>query len=194
MPDYQRRRKILVVVLAIVAVLYVSRGWSIWPWHHRHHAEFSIDTDKNDRSISTSTSTSDGGTTVTRTAVGDGNTKVQLALPGGFKADVNVPKRYVEGRNMDMDGVGMYPGATVGSVDVNASLEKDKTLVTMGFDAPAAPAAVADWFQQRLTDKGRTVTRSGDTLTGKTEEGKTFTIALSPNGKDSRGVMTIQGN
>ncbi len=194
MPDYQRRRKILVVILVIAAIAYFSRNHLPWSHHHGVTVDINADSDGNasktitagDRSVTISTGD-------TRTAVGDGNTKMALALPGGFKADVNVPKRFIEGSHMDIDGVGMYPGATVGSVDVNAG-EGKKSVVTMMFDAPAAPAAVADWFQQRFADKGRAVTRAGDTLSGKTEEGKAFTIALSPNGKDSKGVMTILGD
>ena len=47
----------------------------------------------------------------------------------------------VEG-DFDIDGVKLYPGSKVGSVDVNAGETggKDKARVEMGFTSPAAPA------------------------------------------------------
>ncbi len=137
------------------------------------------------------TAASKGGVTI------DSDTdkgKFQLSLPGGIDANISVPGGMTSGAHFDIDGVGLYPGAKVSTVNVNASHKGDgkSAVVKIGFAAAADPAAVADWYQTKFADKKVTVTRDGETLTGKTEDRNDFTLAMTPGAKSgTAGLLTI---
>ena len=117
---------------------------------------------------------------------GDDDTgKVEINLPGGIGAKIAVP-----------GGVGLYPGAKVGSVKVDAaaSPKSRKATVAFGFSAraDAAAAAAADWYQREFDVKGTKVTRRSETLSGLTGDGDDFTIAMETVATGtSRGLVTI---
>lgn len=129
----------------------------------------------------------------------DANTdsgKFELKLPGGIEANVKVPGGMVDKADFDIDGVGLYPGAKVGSVNVKALTGKGgsngSATVKIGFSAPADAAAVADWYQQQFEARKVAVTRSGETLSGKTEDGDDFILAIAQAGAGaSKGELTI---
>jgi hypothetical protein len=129
----------------------------------------------------------------------DANTdtgKFELKLPGGIEANVKVPGGMVDKADFDIDGVGLYPGAKVGSVNVKALSGKGQgngsATVRIGFSAPADAAAVADWYQQQFEAKKVPVTRRGETLSGKTEDGDDFTLTVARDGAGaSKGELTI---
>ena len=127
----------------------------------------------------------------------DGDTesgKFEIKLPGGMEAKVKMPEGMAGKSKFDIDGVGLYPGAKIGSIKVRAVDKGGDTHATveMGFAAPADAAAVADWYEQQFAAKKVTVARSGDTLTGKTRDGDDFTLALAAaeTGK-AKGTLTI---
>jgi ABC-type glycerol-3-phosphate transport system substrate-binding protein len=124
--------------------------------------------------------------------------KFELKLPGGIDAKVNLPEGMDslggDHGKFDIDGVGLFPGAKVRSVNVNASAAKDSksAVVKIGFTAPGDAAAVADWYQRQFDAKHKSVTRSGETLSGTTDDGDAFTIALEAAGAGaSKGLLTI---
>jgi hypothetical protein len=127
----------------------------------------------------------------------DGDTetgKFELKLPGGIEAKVNLPEGVGENGTFDIDGVGLYPGARVQGVNVNASDTKTtrQAVVKITFSAPSDAAAVADWYQQQFDAKQKAVTRKGETLSGTTDDGDAFTIALNAAGTGaSKGLLTI---
>lgn len=140
----------------------------------------------------------DGDKTEARTDVtinGDTDTgKFELKLPGGIEAKVNLPDGIGEHGKFDIDGVGLYPGAKVRSVNVNASdaRETRTAVVKIGFAAPADAAAVADWYQQQFDAKHKMVARRGETLSGTTDDGDAFTLVLDAAGTGaSKGLLTI---
>ena len=85
----------------------------------------------------------DTGTTASATHITiDGDTdsdKLAVRLPGGIEAKVNLPGGMVNVGRFDIDGVGLYPGAKVHSVDVNAAdaARTDSAVLKIGFAAPA---------------------------------------------------------
>ncbi len=154
---------------------------------------------KDDGGSSVSISTSDDGkTTTTSTSSENGDSSatassVELKLPGGFEANVKGPHNFNDSTHVDIDGVGLYPGAKVSNVQVkvDASGDSDKhATVNMAFAAKSDPAAVADWYQQQFEAKKLAVTRAGNTLTGKSKDGDDFVIAALPN-KDGGTAGTI---
>ncbi len=132
---------------------------------------------------------------VTITA-GDGSgetSTVELKLPGGFEAKVKGPARMGEHSHVDIDGVGLYPGAKLGGVQVKVDASDEKgheANVDLSFSAKSDPAAVADWYQQQFEAKGVTATRTGNALSGKSKDGDDFTVTAAAN-KDGGTAGTI---
>ncbi|MFZ4689317.1 MAG: hypothetical protein ACOYLS_08770 [Polymorphobacter sp.] len=126
---------------------------------------------------------------------GDSETgKFEIKLPGGLEAKVKVPDGMTDGAKFDIDGVGLYPGAKVGSVKVNAQDRKTtkRAVVEIGFAAPADAAVVADWYQGQFEAKKIAISRTGETISGKTEDGDDFTLALKQAAPgNAKGVLTI---
>ena len=151
----------------------------------------------NDVKIDISSDDGKGATSVTVNADTDSG-KLELKLPGGIDTRINLPAGVNslgsgKGR-FDIDGVGLFPGASVHSVNVDASDKTDSksAIVKIGFNAPGDAAAVADWYQQQFEAKHKAVTRSGETLSGRTDDGDVFTIALESAGTGaSKGLLTI---
>lgn len=121
--------------------------------------------------------------------------KFEVKLPGGIEANVNVPGGIVDKAKFDIDGVGLYPGAKVGSINVKAHAGKgrDDAVVSIGFTAPADAAAVADWYQQQFEAKKIAIVRNGQSLSGKTEDGDDFTLAMETAAAGgTTGLLTIK--
>jgi hypothetical protein len=125
-------------------------------------------------------------------ATDEKSTKMALNLPGGLNFDVDVPGKMADGSKFDIDGVGLYPGAKVRAVDIDAQGGKTPSVVTIGFVAPGDAAAVADWYQKQFQAKGVAASRSGESFAGTSEDGDSFTLAMTAAGiGKSRGLLTI---
>jgi hypothetical protein len=144
-------------------------------------------------------SNADGGTTIAINADGgDGNVKaavdgdtgeVSLKLPG-FSAKVDLPKIQLDANDFDLNGVHLYPGSTITTMDIDGQDQNSK--VRIGFDSPAAPETVRDWFEPKLEDAGFTLHDEGTGLAGTTDEGKPFSMTLAPAGGDhTTGTITL---
>jgi hypothetical protein len=120
--------------------------------------------------------------------------EVELKLPGGLEGKVKIPDGLEPDAKFDLDGLGRYPGAKLAKVDVAAS-GKDgdgRGQVVLGFTAPGTATQVADWYAQALARDGRPASRSGNTLTGTTDDGDRMVIAVDDGaGGIARGRITI---
>ena len=120
--------------------------------------------------------------------------EVELKLPGGLEGKVRIPEGLDAGAKFDLDGLGRYPGAKLISVNVQAS-GKDgdgRGLAVLGFSAPGTAGQVADWYEKALAQKGRSPRRSGNTLTGTTDDGDRMVIAIKDGETGvARGRITI---
>lgn len=116
---------------------------------------------------------------------GEDGTAINIDVPDFVDLDIE--------SDFDIDGVKLYPGSHVTKVDVNATDRNgaDKATVELGFTSPATPKVAADWMAGEFGRKGVKVTRSGDTLAGKTSDGENFTISFGPDGKTARGEVVI---
>ena len=128
------------------------------------------------------------------TAGKDGNGRIKIG-GDGVGIDMKIPDFVdldVEG-DFDIDGVKLYPGSNVTTVNVDAS-DKDgagKATVKLGFTSPAAPARAADWMGGEFAKKNIQVQRAGDTLRGTTKDGEAFTITFLPDGANAKGEVLI---
>ena len=149
------------------------------------------DSGKDGSSFSINTSDSDGNAT----ASVDGKGQATIDTPF-FKGKVTLPKLKLDATNFEMNGVHLYPGSTIGGMNVDVKDRPGNTddgRVRVTFASPAAPATVRDWFKDKLNAAGFKLTASGYGLTGKTDEDKPFTLELAPDGADkSNGVITIE--
>ena len=125
--------------------------------------------------------------------------KLAIRLPGGFEAKVPMPASIANGSKFDIDGVGLYPGATVDTINVNADTGRsgdksvDKAVIVLGFAAPANAASVAGWYEGQFREKDIAVSRKGNLLTGKTDGGDRFALLLTDiAGGRSKGQVTIR--
>ena len=144
------------------------------------------------------------GTEVSINAEGDGGgVKIRTGKDGGkisiggegAAINIDVPDFVdldIEG-DFDIDGVKLYPGSNVTTVNVDANDKGgvDKARVELGFTSPATPAKAADWMAGEFAKNGVKVTRSGDTLAGKTKDGEDFTINFDPDGANAKGKVLI---
>jgi hypothetical protein len=118
---------------------------------------------------------------------GDG-VNINADLPGIDGLDI--------GSDFDIDGVKLYPGAKITSVNINADEAKAKGqqgAVNFGLTAPAAPAVVLAWYAKAFAGKGLTTTTKGSILSGTTKDGDAFAIELAPDGAGSKGKVRISG-
>ncbi|WP_310474626.1 hypothetical protein [Sandarakinorhabdus sp.] len=120
--------------------------------------------------------------------------EVELKLPGGLEGKVKIPAGLEPDAKFDLDGLGRYPGAKLVNVDVQASGENGdgRGEVVLGFTAPGTAAQVADWYAKALAADGRPASRSGNTLTGTTDDGDRMVIAVDEGAAGvARGRITI---
>jgi hypothetical protein len=148
------------------------------------------DKDGNDSTqVSFSANDSDGAVTG-----GIDNGTLKIDAPG-FKADIKVPKIAIDADDFDMNGVHLYPGSKISSLNVDGGKDdRDDGKVHVVFTSPAAAATVRDWLKERLDKASFTLSTSGNGLTGKTDEGKPFKLELNDDGAGkSKGVIEVGG-
>lgn len=125
----------------------------------------------------------------------DGETgKVSINLPG-FDANVKLPKVMLKDSDFDIDGVKLYPGATISSINVQGdkSGANDAANVQIVYSAPADPKPVRDWFAKAFAEKSVPVKISGESLAGKTRDGTPFVMSFVPGkGGTTTGTIVIE--
>lgn len=129
------------------------------------------------------------------TAQADKDGKVSVKAPG-FEGSIKLPKFSIGAENFEIDGVKLYPGATISSLNIDDRQDgTDRGGVKVSFDAPAEATRVRDWFREQMEGAGFTVTGNRDELTGKTKSGSPYTLKIDNTGEaKSRGTLTVSGN
>ena len=152
------------------------------------------DGSKGGTTISFNSSDSDGNVV----ASVDGNTGAVAINTPGFSGKIKLPKLRLDSKDFDMNGVHLYPGSTISAMNIDAhdggkaGDDDDSGTVRVSFASPAPAATVRDWFQQKLSAAGFTVSTSGNGLVGTTNEKKPFKLDLAPDGSDkSKGTITV---
>ena len=117
--------------------------------------------------------------------------EMKLRLPGGIEGKMRLPDGIDTDTKFDLDGVGRYPGAKLQNVDVSGG-GSQQGRVMLGFSAPGSADTVADWYEKALIAKGRSVARTGNTITGATKDGEPMVIAVEDGPGDiARGRIII---
>lgn len=124
----------------------------------------------------------------------DKDGRVAVKAPG-FEGSIKLPKFDLGADNFEVDGLKLYPGSTIASLNVDANQDKGgEDSVRVQFDAPAAADKVRNWFQEQMQTAGFTVAAKDGQLSGKTSEGSDFTLDIdAAGGSKSRGTLTVLG-
>ncbi|MEO6433822.1 MAG: hypothetical protein ABIO29_07600 [Sphingomicrobium sp.] len=121
---------------------------------------------------------------------GDAQGKVAFNLPFA-KGELNLPQGMMTKGDIDIDGVKLMPGSKVTGFSVMAEDNKDST-VNIGFSAPRSPAEVRAYFVSEFAKSGAQTTANGASIAAKTKNGDDITIAISPDGAGSKGMIAIR--
>ncbi len=108
-----------------------------------------------------------------------------------FNTQVALPADVLGGADFDMNGVPLPPGSTVRGVVINSDAAPGKPTLTLRFASPEPPAKVRDWLLPRLREVGYRVEPAGTGLSGTTDEGKLFRLALAPAEAGSAGTIEL---
>lgn len=124
----------------------------------------------------------------------DKDGRVAIKAPG-FEGSVKLPKFDLGAENFEVDGLKLYPGSTIASLNVDANREAGgEDTVRVQFDSPAAAGQVRSWFQEQMQAAGFIVAAKDGQISGKTSEGSDFTLKLDPAGDSkSHGTLTVLG-
>jgi hypothetical protein len=124
----------------------------------------------------------------------DKDGRVAVKVPG-FEGSIKLPKFDLKAENFDVDGLKLYPGSTIASLNVDANRDAGgEDTVRVQFESPAAAGQVRSWFEEQMQTAGFTVAAKDGQLSGKTGEGSDFTLKVDPAGDSkSRGTLTVLG-
>lgn len=124
----------------------------------------------------------------------DKDGRVAVKVPG-FEGSIKLPKFDLKAENFDVDGLKLYPGSTIASLNVDANRDAGgEDTVRVQFESPAAAGPVRSWFEEQMQTAGFTVAAKDGQLSGKTGEGSDFTLKVDPAGDSkSRGTLTVLG-
>lgn len=119
----------------------------------------------------------------------DATGSVEFNMPFA-SGKIKLPAEMMNEANFDIDGVKLYPGAKVSTFNVNA--EKGNALVSIGFDAPAAPDALRTYFLEQFKAKGVSAQATPDGLSGVSKDGDKFVMTFVPQGATTKGTIRIE--
>jgi hypothetical protein len=103
--------------------------------------------------------------------------------------EVDLPSITLDSDDFDMNDVDLYPGSKVTSFDIEDADGKGGK-VRIGFKSPASVETLAAWYETHLTDDDFDVARKGTNLSGKTDDGEPFSLALSAvSAEETKGVL-----
>lgn len=120
---------------------------------------------------------------------GDGEDSKFSIKADGFSMEVDLPSITLDSDDFDMNDVDLYPGSRVTSFDIQ---DKDGQggSVRISFKSPAGVEKLASWYETRLTANDFEVARNGTNLSGKTEDGDAYSLALTEiSAKETKGVL-----
>lgn len=107
----------------------------------------------------------------------------------GFSMEVDLPKITLDSDDFDMNDVDLYPGSQVTGFDIRDTNDRGGK-VQISFKAPAGVDKLADWYETQLNRNDFEVARKGTHLSGKTEDGDPFSLALTAiSAKETKGIL-----
>lgn len=118
------------------------------------------------------------------------NGSVSVDVPG-FKADIKLPGGIMDKSDFDIDGVKLYPGSTIETVNVGVP-GKGPAGVNLTFKSPADIATVEKHLIDSFAAKSMKVAVAGHRITGTSKDGDAFAFDLTPGtGAQTSGHVSI---
>ncbi len=109
----------------------------------------------------------------------------------GFALDVDLPSFTLDSDDFDLNNVALYPGTKVTALNVEDT-DGEGGKVTVSFVSPTGSDKLIDWFEEKMTAEDFVVAKSGNTLSGKTDEGDPFHLELTEDSKSkTSGKLTF---
>ncbi|MEP6784943.1 MAG: hypothetical protein ABI898_04285 [Sphingomonadales bacterium] len=120
----------------------------------------------------------------------DGNVSVRVP---GVSIDTKLPSAMFKQSDFDIDGVKLFPGSSIETMNVNANSKKGETAtVDITFSAPTGIDAVRKHFVDGFAREEIAVKTYDGSLMGKTDDGNEFAIDFFPIGANvTKGHVTI---
>lgn len=121
----------------------------------------------------------------------DGNVSVRVP---GVSIDTKLPKGMLTKGDFDIDGVKLFPGSKIQTMDVNAGAKAGAdAVVDITFSAPAGVDAVRKHFTDGFAREEVATKLYDGSITGKTSDGNDFAIDFVPVGaSETMGHVTIK--
>ena len=142
--------------------------------------------DGNGTTISINANDSDGAFAATA----DKDGRIAIDAPG-FKGAFKLPSIKLDAGNFDLDGVKLPPGSVISAMNIQGG-DGNKGGLNVRFKSPLEAKAVQDWFAPKLAKVGYALTSAGNVLSGKTDEGKPFSLTVTPaTPGTSEGIITV---
>jgi hypothetical protein len=132
----------------------------------------------------------DNGAVTVSANTQDGNVSVRVP---GVSIDTKLPKSMLTKSDFDIDGVKLFPGSKIETMDVNAGASKGaKATVDILFSAPAGVDTVRKHFVDGFAREEIAIKTYDGSLMGKTADGNDFAIDFFPVGATvTKGHVTI---
>lgn len=133
-----------------------------------------------------------------------GNVRLSLDEGGasldapGLDADVKLPGLSLGTDDIDIDGMRLYPGSKIASVNMAADEKSDRGEVTIAFESPDPPAKLLAYYERAARDAGFTIGRptpdkAETLLSGTKGDEKSFLLALRAAGAGTSGSIVVSG-
>jgi len=107
----------------------------------------------------------------------------------GFSMDVDLPSVSLDSDDFDLNNVSLYPGTKVTGLNVNSE-DGEGGKVTLNFVAPADVETITSWFESKMAAEDFIVSKDGNVLKGKTDEGDAFLLKLTEkSGDETKGAL-----
>tara|TARA_R110001606_G_scaffold22731_2_gene77470 strand:- start:1304 stop:1834 length:531 start_codon:yes stop_codon:yes gene_type:complete len=132
----------------------------------------------------------DSKSDVEKIKIGGGGEDSKFSIKAdGFSMEVDLPSITLDSDDFDMNDVDLYPGSRVTSFDVQDK-GGEGGQVKISFKAPVGVDKLADWYETQLTGNDFKVARSGTNLSGTTDDGDPFSLALTELSADqTKGIL-----
>ena len=130
-----------------------------------------------------------------QTEGGDHSEKGKFSIKSeGFNLDLDIPSIALSGSDVNIDGLGLYPGAKIDGLAIDAETGQDKeNLVKISFEAPDDAKQVVNWYATKMRQKDYRFKRLDDGLSGTNADGEHVEIkAMDTAEGGSRGKITIR--
>ena len=109
---------------------------------------------------------------------GDGEEANFSIKADGFAFDIDIPAIELDSDDFDLNNVALYPGTKITGLNVE-DMDDGGGKVSLSFVAPTSADKLATWYETKMKAEHFVVAKSGNSLSGTTDEGDPFSLELN---------------